>query len=213
MGDKTKLDLNSVNNNFYKSIKTFNLHKSDNPIAIFVTGVSGSGKSTMIDDIEFNALKIQPDNYRKLHPRINQFKEKYGRDEAYKRTSKYSFEFAKALRNKAIEEYLNVIYEATFSKVATAQDLIKPFIENGYQVVVVKLPIDVELSIQRNISRYAEKHSQEHTIPRITSREDIEKMADNYDQTLNEVSKQGIKIINKAELKELLIHLNKNNAL
>lgn len=211
MNDKTKIDNEKVADFLNEKIKLNNISSSPYPLVIFVTGVSGGGKSTLIESIDFNAIKIQSDNYRKLHPKINFYLQKYGRDEAYKRTGNYSFSFAKKLRDMAIEKRLNVIYEATFSKIDTAREIINPFIKNGYKIVVVKLPIDIELSVKRNIARYEEKKAQEHTIPRITTREDISKMANSYTNTLDEISKQGIKIIDRESLKNLLLEHQKKS--
>lgn len=209
MAKDIKINLADVENIFAKEISKRNLTANHTPYVVFVTGISGSGKSTLIKGLEGNFIKIQADNYRKLHPHITQIKEKIGRDEAYKKTGNYSFRFALQLKNKAIEQKLNVVFEATFSKQETAQSLLNSFIENNYKIFVVKLPIDIELSIERNISRYQEKQAQEHTIPRMTSREDIEKMANSYELTLNEISKRGIKIIDRTELEHLLVQLNK----
>ncbi|AEC17053.1 conserved hypothetical protein [Gallibacterium anatis UMN179] len=195
MSDRTKVEPEKVKSFFDNEIRLNGISRSNSPLVIFITGVSGSGKSTIIDKIDLNALKIQPDNYRKTHPKIDLFVEKYGRDEAYRKTSKYSFKFAKSLRDLAIENRINVIYESTFSKIDTANDLLKPFIDNNYKIAVVQLPVDIELSIKRNIARYEEKKAQEHTIPRLSTREDIEKMANNYLATLDEIRKCGINVI------------------
>lgn len=195
MAKDLKVNLTDVELTLNSEIALNDLSPNANPEVIFVTGVSGSGKSTIIAKLKGNFIKIQPDNYRKLHPKIKEFKLKFGRNEAYKKTGNYSFEFAKALRDKAIEMRLNVIFEATFSKIETAKSLINPFIENGYNVTVIELPINIDLSIERNAKRYKEKQAQEHTIPRITSRADIEKMALSYHSTLSEIRKIGVKII------------------
>lgn len=200
----TKVNLSDVEELFTSTVSFDCLSPTESPFVIFVTGVSGSGKSTIIAKLKGNFFKIQPDNYRKLHPKIKDFKSKLGRNEAYKKTGNYSFEFAKVLRNHAIESRLNVIFEATFSKIETAQSLIQPFLECGYRVFVVKLPINIDLSIERNIKRYKEKQAQEHTIPRMTSRENIELMASNYQNTLDELSKLNINIIDPVELNALL---------
>lgn len=102
---------------------------------IFVTGISGSGKSTFIDTLDNNTLKIQADNYRKLQPQINEYIRKFGRYETYKNTGNFSFNFA--LRDKAIEKRANVIFEATFPKLDTAQSIIKPFQDNGYNITII----------------------------------------------------------------------------
>lgn len=195
MAKDSKVNLADVEEMLNSEMSLNALSTCSHPHVIFVTGVSGSGKSTIIAQLKGNFLKIQPDNYRKLHPKIKEFKMKFGRNEAYKKTGNYAFEFAKALRDQAIEKRLNVIFEATFSKIETAKSLINPFLENGYNVIVIELPIDIDLSIERNIKRYKEKQAQEHTIPRITQREDIEKMASSYHDTLNEVRKMGIKVV------------------
>lgn len=101
---------------------------------------------------------------------------------------------------KAIEQKFNVIYEATFSKLETALSLIQPFQEKGYQIFVVQLPINVEQSIARNLARYEEKKSQDHTIPRMATKEDIEKMANNYLNVIQQIKENGITILNRNEL-------------
>ncbi|OOS00702.1 antitoxin/toxin system zeta toxin, signal recognition particle GTPase [Canicola haemoglobinophilus] len=196
MAKDTKVNLSDVEEILKNEIKLNHLSSCYNPRVIFITGVSGSGKSTIIAKLKGNFIKIQSDNYRKLHPKIKDFKEKLGRNEAYKKTGNYSFEFAKKLCHQAIESRLNIVFEATFSKLETAKTLIDPFVKNGYEVVIVKLPINVDLSIERNQKRYKEKQAQEYMIPRITTREDIEKMADTYNETLDALEKIGIKIIN-----------------
>lgn len=207
MAKDTKVNLSDVGEILKNEVKLNHLASCNNPSVIFITGVSGSGKSTIIAKLKGNFIKIQSDNYRKLHPKIKEFKVKLGRNEAYKKTGNYSFEFSKKLCHQAIESRLNIIFEATFSKLETARTLIEPFIKNGYQVVIVKLPINVDLSIERNQKRYKEKQAQEHTIPRITSREDIEKMANTYNETLDVLEKTGIKIISLEELSSELIKM------
>ncbi|MFU2122586.1 zeta toxin family protein [Gallibacterium anatis] len=77
MSDRTKVEPEKVKSFFDNEIRLNGISRSNSPLVIFITGVSGSGKSTIIDKIDLNALKIQPDNYRKTHPKIDLFVEKF----------------------------------------------------------------------------------------------------------------------------------------
>ncbi|MBR2251643.1 MAG: zeta toxin family protein, partial [Neisseriaceae bacterium] len=161
-----------------------NLTPATHPNVVFVTGVAGSGKSYNTKNIKenpaFNVFSIHPDDYRKLHPKINHLIEKYGRDNTHEHTGSFSNRTALALRDKAIEDRLIVVYEATFGNIETAKNLINSFADNGYRVTVIALPVNLELSIERNESRYQAKKEDIHTLPRKVSKEDIQKMADNF---------------------------------
>lgn len=85
MAREVKLDFNAVQLIFENEIIEQHLITQAHPSVLFITGVSGSGKSTLIKELNINALKIQPDNYRKLHPKINVFIENLGRNEAHKK--------------------------------------------------------------------------------------------------------------------------------
>ena len=173
-----------------------NLTPATHPNVVFVTGVAGSGKSYNTKNIKenpaFNVFSIHPDDYRKLHPKINHLIEKYGRDNTHEHTGSFSNRTALALRDKAIEDRLNVVYEATFGNIETAKNLINSFADNGYRVTVIALPVNLELSIERNESRYQAKKEDIHTLPRKVSKEDIQKMADNFMNNLNELENNGV---------------------
>ncbi|MBO7081998.1 MAG: zeta toxin family protein [Neisseriaceae bacterium] len=173
-----------------------NLTPATQPNVVFVTGVAGSGKSFNTTEVKknpaFNVFSIHPDDYRKLHPKINHLIEKHGRDNAHEHTGSFSNRTALALRDKAIEDRLNVVYEATFGNIETAKNLINSFADNGYRVTVIALPVNLELSIERNESRYQAKKEDIHTLPRKVSKEDIQKMADNFMNNLNELENNGV---------------------
>ena len=173
-----------------------NLTPATHPNVVFVTGVAGSGKSYNTKNVKenpaFNVFSIHPDDYRKRHPKIEQLIEKHGRDNAHKHTGSFSNRTALALRDKTIENRLNVVYESTFGNIETAKNLINSFAENGYRVTVIALPVNLELSIQRNEERYEVKKEDIHTLPRKVSIEDIQKMADNFSNNLNELENNGV---------------------
>lgn len=163
----------------------------DLPKAIIVAGVSGSGKSTCIkllyDDFELNYFPIQADDYRRIHPKISQYIEKYGRDNAHKKTGNFAHRVAKGLLKKATENRLNIIYETTFNNVDTATELLSELKEQNYQIHILALPSNTELSIMRNRQRFEDKRNIEGTLPRIVEREVIERMAINYQQCLEQL--------------------------
>lgn len=175
---------------FYNSqLERFTLHSCSKPTVIFVTGVSGSGKSTFIGSLDKKMfLTIQADNYRKLHPELDKLIAKHGRDHAHSKTGHYSFEFAKALRDLAIAQQLNIVYESTFGKLETAFSLLEPFQVNGYQIIIVTLPIDTKLSQLRNQQRYNFKQQLLNTLPRQATEADVIKMASGYVATLEQLS-------------------------
>lgn len=187
----------AITEHFDTQIKDYDLESVNEPFVIFVTGISGSGKSTIIEKALYalpNSFLIQSDEYRKLHPKLEEFIEKYGRDHAHKKTGNFSNRFALSIRDKAIKKNLNVIYESTFGNIDTARELISSFKESGYSVLVIQLPVNIDLSIERNIRRYELKKADMHTLPRVVSREDIERMAKNYEDNLSQLKQEGIRV-------------------
>ncbi|WP_050542444.1 zeta toxin family protein [Aggregatibacter actinomycetemcomitans] len=142
--------IESIEKIFREEYQDRALSSVDTPMVIFVTGVSGSGKSTMIKNINGflpNRFRIQPDNYRKLHPKLNQYIKELGRDHAHKKTGNFSHRFARVLLDISIEKRVNVIYESTFGNIETARSLIEPFKNAGYTVLVIQLPVDMRLTL------------------------------------------------------------------
>ena len=206
---------------YTEQIQRKNLTPATHPNVVFVTGVAGSGKTHNTKDVKenpiFNVFSIHPDDYRKRHPKIQQLIETYGRDNAHEHTGSFSNRTALALRDKAIENRLNVVYEATFGNIETAKNLINSFTENGYRVTVIALPVNLELSIRRNEERYNVKKEDIHTLPRKVSKEDIQKMADNFINNLNELENNGVvvyRVSNHLEamqaINDTVISLQKN---
>ncbi|MBN6078466.1 zeta toxin family protein, partial [Aggregatibacter actinomycetemcomitans] len=113
---------------------------------------------------------------------------------AHKKTGNFSHRFARGLLDISIKKRVNVIYESTFGNIETARSLIEPFKNAGYTVLVIQLPVDMRLSIERNLRRYEEKKEDMHTLPRMVAKDDIERMANNYLQNLNTLKEEGINI-------------------
>ena len=202
---------------FSDLVDRLSINTTNNRTCVIVCGISGSGKSTAIQKIteelpSMKLLPIQPDNYRKLHPKINQYIEQYGKDEAHKKTGNFSNRMALSILDKAIENQLNVVYESTFNTRENADLIISKFIENGYNVNVIALPTDVEKSIRRNQKRYDEKRFSENTLPRIVEADVIYKMAENLGKTLDFVSQeyQGkVRVFNVQDTNETIHILTK----
>ena len=192
--DKPTLEL--IEELYTEQVQQKNLTPATHPNVVFVTGIAGSGKSyntkNVKEDPAFNVFSIHPDDYRKRHPKIDKLIEKYGKDNAHKHTGSFSNKTALALRDKAIENRLNVVYEATFGNIETAKNLINSFADNGYRVTVIALPINLALSLERNEERYQVKKEDIHTLPRKVSKDDIQKMADNFMNNINELENGGV---------------------
>ncbi|QIW16602.1 antitoxin/toxin system zeta toxin, signal recognition particle GTPase [Pasteurellaceae bacterium RH1A] len=168
----------------------FGLTSVVSPKAIIFSGISGSGKSTLIREFHKfakNYFPIQADDYRRAHPKIHSFIERYGREEAHKKTGNFAHRFARALLAKATEEKLNVVYETTFNNIETANDLLTVLKEAGYQIIVIALPTNTELSIERNQQRFIDKLTLDGTLPRIVEKEVIIRMAENYQACIQQI--------------------------
>ncbi|MBQ9600848.1 MAG: zeta toxin family protein [Neisseriaceae bacterium] len=181
---------------YSEQVQLKNLTPVAQPFVVFITGVAGSGKSYSIDTVKknnnVNAFFIQPDEYRKRHPKLEKLIEKYGRNNAHEHTGSFSNYTAIALREKVITNRLNVVYESTFGNITTAKNLIDDFTNNGYRVAVIALPVNLKLSIERNESRYQIKLEDIHTLPRKVSLEHIQKMADNFISNINKLESSGV---------------------
>ena len=189
---------------FYEDIASRNATSKKDPFVIFVAGIAGSGKSYTIfkqnTESLTNIFIIQPDNYRILHPKINQFIEKYGVQFAHERTGSFSNNMAVSLKNKAIESRLNVLRETTFGNIETAKALIDSFKNNGYRIIVLALPADLEKSLKRNKDRFAikkdqVKNNEMHSMPRLVPDDVIRRMKDRYDENIRQIEKDGAKVI------------------
>lgn len=197
---------------FDETVLEYHLYQVDKPKVLLVAGVSGSGKSTLITGLlqraNLNYFPIQADDYRKAHPKIREFREKYGYDGAHKKTGNFAHRFATDLLNIAVEKRLNILYETTFGNIETANTLLEFFKQKEYEILIFALPVNIELSIERNKTRYQEKLRSENTLPRIVEPEVIERMATNYQTCIEQLqadrSLQIFAIANFLQAKEIL---------
>ncbi|NMA74124.1 MAG: AAA family ATPase [Bacteroidales bacterium] len=181
----SNISIDAIQSRYQQDMVIYNVGNHSNQSGIIVAGISGSGKSTFINELySLRFLPIQPDNYRKLHPKINHFISALGRENAYSKTSWFSHNFALGLLDKALQSKTSVIYETTFNRLETAQSLIDKFIDHGYQLTIVTLPVDVKLSISRSAGRFEAKRYDESTIPRQVPRDVIEDMSINFAKNL-----------------------------
>ena len=213
-----KLSKELIEKVFHEEIASRNATSQTIPFIIFVAGIAGSGKSYTIfkqnKESLTNIFIIQPDNYRILHPKINQFIEKYGIQFAHERTGSFSNNMAVSLRTKVIESSLNVLYETTFGNIETAKALIDSFRNNGYRIIVLALPADLEKSLKRNKDRFAIKKDQIKnnemlSMPRLVPDDVIRRMKDRYDENIRQIEKDGAKVIRPNNSSEAVEKLGK----
>lgn len=142
----SKITLDEQVSKYYADkVKLYAIEPFKNKEALVVTGISGSGKSTAILRlISIGFLPIQSDDYRKQHPDINKMINKYGRNEAHAKTGGYSHTFALKMLENAMNDNLSIIYEATFTNINTANNLLESLLENNYSITILSLPISVE---------------------------------------------------------------------
>lgn len=193
MAKDVKPTVEQVSLIFNETVLDYHLYQTDKPKVLIVAGVSGSGKSTLITELieknSINFFPIQADDYRKLHPKLKELREKYGFDEAHKKTGNFAHRFATDLLDLATKKKLNILYETTFGNINTATNLLTFFKERDYQIIVFALPANIELNTLRNQKRYREKILAQSLLPRIVEKSVIERMATNYIECIQQIQK------------------------
>lgn len=114
--------------------KNRELTSQTEPVGIVLGGQPGSGKSGMSSMInkrsDNDVLFISGDEYRKYHPRFNEYQEKYG-TEAALHTVQFSGKIVESLIEWALDRRFNLVVEGTFRDAETPLRTLRKFKEQS----------------------------------------------------------------------------------
>ncbi|MDG6882858.1 zeta toxin family protein [Phocoenobacter uteri] len=128
-----------------------------------------------------NVLVINGDEFRAFHKYYDKIYQKYG-ESASEHTAKFAGEMVGKVRDKAIQERLNIVIEGTFRTVETPLKEIDNFKKNGYEPSIVVCTCPKSISWESTIKR-AEAQIDANLQPRYVPKEHhdlvVDKLADN----------------------------------
>lgn len=167
------------------------------PKAIILAGQPGSGKSgpttralKKFQETGEGAVVIDPDLARALHP---DYAELMALDDktAATKVHEEASEAAKAARRSATEQGFNVIIDGTLKSPESAAALVEELVAAGYEVEVVAMCVDPEVSWQGVQDRY-EKQRAKTGSGRYVPKEVHDDAVDGMVESLEALEKQGL---------------------
>lgn len=181
------------------------------PKALVFGGQPEAGKSNIMNDMERELLdgtciKISGDEFRKLHPNFKEIVEAYG-DEWSLVTGKWSGEMVEKVLNKAIQERYNIQVEGTFRTETIPLRTIKVLKNNGYEVGVVVVTCNKEISWRSVEDRY-QRDLIKGELPRAVNKEYYDKLIDSLPINAENIYNQ--KLHNKFIVWSRDEHYNRN---
>ncbi len=127
------------------------------PRGYVLGGQPGAGKSYLNELANEKCYKniviINADDFRKYHPKYNEFQKLYGKDSP-RYTAEYSGKMAEAVLNKAIKNKYNIVIEGTFRTSETPIKTLSKMKKNGYKTEVMIQTCSKELSWKSCKERY-----------------------------------------------------------
>jgi len=162
----------------YEQRPTSQLH----PKALVFGGQPGAGKSSIMNDMERelldgNSLKISGDEFKKLHPNFSEIVNNFG-DEWSLVTGKWSGEIVEKILDLAIKDRYNIEVEGTFRTVTAPQKTINSLKDNGYEISIVIVTCDKNISWQSANDRY-QRDLIKGELPRAVNQEYYENLTKN----------------------------------
>lgn len=157
---KSRLDreqlIDGIINNYFDEYRGKNNEKQS--IAIFIGGGSGSGKSTLrkklVDSGELpNCLVIDSDILKKIIPEYSALSEEVP-EMAASIVHEESSVMASKLFEKALEEKINFIFDATMKNTGKYEDFFSKLKSNGFQIELIITTVSIETAKSRNRQRF-----------------------------------------------------------
>ena len=195
MNDETKDIQDNLQEAMNISLEGSKINILKSPKAFVLGGQPGAGKGFLITDIrqelEYNTIVINGDDYRKLHPKYKDFQKEHGKD-APQYTAKFAGMMTEAVLNKAIKEHYNIIIEGTFWTAETPIKTLNLLKENGYETSVgIKVCDEVE-SWKGCINRYNKMLAEDPLEARYTDKSHHDLVVKNLPENVEKVFKSGL---------------------
>lgn len=172
-------EFDKILNEIYKDL-TYRKSTNKSPKAILLGGQPGAGKSSLTskykEDFGGNAVIVNGDSFRKLHPNFNEIYKAYG-DDYVQHTAAFSGKMTEALIQKCSSNGYNLIIEGTLRNPDTQLNTGKLLKQRGYEVNLAVMAVPPTMSYFGTLDRY-EKMQIGGTIPRATTKAQ-------HDQTVN----------------------------
>ncbi len=171
------------------------LKANSNPKAFILGGQPGAGKSNLTAQItrmlENNVIEINGDNFRKYHPKYNDFIQEDILSMPEK-TAEFSGAITQAILNKAIKEKYNIVIEGTFRTSKTPINTLKLFKDNGYETNVLIQTCDKDISWQSCLERFEKMKKENPKEARYTNKAHHDNVVENLAKNIQEVQKSAL---------------------
>lgn len=166
-----------------------------NPQAFILGGQPGAGKSEsarrILDRLGGNALFINGDDFRKLHPEYKRIQKEYGAN-ASEHTGSFAGEVVERIIDLCVNKRVNVIVEGTFRTTETPIKTLKKFKDAGYKTHVLIQTCDKKLSWKSCIERYEEGKRVDPQNARMTPKEHHDLVVKNLPKNIKSVWSSGL---------------------
>lgn len=180
------------------------LRRLEYPSAILLGGQSGAGKTTLhkvcAKILKGNAIVINGDEYRSLHPRFEALKEAYG-DDWVSHTAQWSGMMVEALIDSFSRMKLNLVIEGTLRTSAVPLKTASLLNARGYSTSLALMAVKPEVSLISCQIRY-EQMRVAGTTPRATDPAHHARIVQDIVDNLDELEQSGqfsdIRLYNRA---------------
>ncbi|MEQ1511337.1 MAG: zeta toxin family protein [Lysobacteraceae bacterium] len=143
----------------------------DKPTAIILAGQPGAGKASLVRaaevELRHDVVAVDPDDLRRFHPQAKRFQEQSPYDWSQK-TNSDAGQWARELRDVAIEGRKNVIVDTTLGNAKPALQTIREFQSAGYDVeirAVATHRLESELGVDQRFSEKLEAEGYGRHVP------------------------------------------------
>lgn len=192
----------------YRLVKDFTspsqIVRPERPKALLLGGQSGAGKTTLhnvcADILDGNAIVINGDEYRSLHPRFKALKETYG-DDWVSYTAPWSGRLVERLIDTLSRRGYNLVIEGTLRTSAVPLKTAELLRSRGYDVLLALMAVKPEISLISCQIRY-EQMRVAGTTPRATDPAHHAKIVQDIVSNLDALERSGsfesIQLYNRA---------------
>lgn len=133
--------------------KAKSVPENENPVAVMMMGAPASGKSSMVKGLDISSFaKIDPDGIKEKLPEYRDGVAQKHRPAAMNVHEESSW-LAKKIRDQAISERKNILFDGTGRNQKGYADVIKKLKEKGYKVKLMMADVPKEVGKARALAR------------------------------------------------------------